>query len=45
MSERHSGIGGIFNNDEILWFILLFLLLFFSKPGFGYENVEGVKDC
>jgi hypothetical protein len=44
MSER-CGIGGLFNNDEILWFILLFLLLFFCNSGFGYGNVAGVGKC
>lgn len=35
-------VGGIFDNDEILWFIILFLLLFFYKP---CGPVAGVADC
>ncbi|MCX7923095.1 MAG: hypothetical protein N3B21_13955 [Clostridia bacterium] len=31
MSERC----GIFNNSELLWFIILFLLLFFCNCGCG----------
>lgn len=41
MSERCGGIGGFFDNDEILWFIILFLLLFFCNGwsgGFGYKK-------
>jgi len=26
-----GGLGGIFDNDELLWFIILFLLLFFRR--------------
>ncbi len=41
MSER-GGFGGFFENDEILWFIILFLLLFFCNGwgwgGFGYKK-------
>ncbi len=29
-------LSGIFDNDEILWFILLFLLLFWGSRGYGY---------
>lgn len=32
MSER-GFLGGLFDNDEILWFIILFLLLFWSCRG------------
>ncbi|MDP4180081.1 MAG: hypothetical protein Q8942_03195 [Bacillota bacterium] len=28
------GLGGFFNNDLILWFIILFLLLFFGNGCF-----------
>ncbi|HOV26077.1 MAG TPA: hypothetical protein PK566_06940 [Pseudobacteroides sp.] len=27
--------GGLFNNDEILWFIILFLLIFYCRPKWG----------
>lgn len=27
--------GGLFDNDEILWFILIFLLIFYCRPFFG----------
>lgn len=40
MSERGGflgGIGGIFDNDTILWFIILFLLLFYCG-GYGYRE-------
>ncbi|MDP4181139.1 MAG: hypothetical protein Q8942_08620 [Bacillota bacterium] len=41
--SRCGGLGGIFNNDTILWFILLFLLLFFnSRRG---ECVNDVEVC
>jgi hypothetical protein len=29
------GLGGLFDNDVILWFIILFLLLFWGRSGFG----------
>lgn len=38
--------GGIFNNDTILWFIILFLLLFFCSAGYGscgYRD-EAIED-
>lgn len=35
-------VGGIFDNDEILWFIILFLLLFFCRP---CGPVAGIADC
>lgn len=44
MSERGGFLGGLFNNDELLWFIILFLLLFYGNGGFGCDNVIG-KDC
>lgn len=31
--------GGVFDNDVILWFIILFLLLFFCN-GFGNAGVN-----
>lgn len=32
--------GGLFDNDELLWFIILFLLLFYCrKPFYGYGAV------
>jgi len=34
-------LGGIFNNDTILWFIILFLLLFFCSGGY---NCYGYRD-
>jgi len=34
--DRQVGaFGGIFGNDTILWFIILFLLLFWGCGGFG----------
>jgi len=30
-------IGGAFENDTVLWFIILFLLLFWCCNGFGYD--------
>ncbi|MCX7745862.1 MAG: hypothetical protein N2645_03080 [Clostridia bacterium] len=33
MSERC--LGGLFNNDELLWFIIVFLLLFYRRPFCG----------
>lgn len=35
MSDRHGVLGGIFDNDEVLWFIILFLLLFWGNHGIG----------
>ena len=35
MANRCGGLGGLFYNDELLWFIILFLLLFYN-PGYGY---------
>lgn len=40
MSER-GFLGGLFDNDELLWFIILFLLLFYCNRGFGYGPVAG----
>jgi hypothetical protein len=31
-----SFFGNIFDRDEILWFIILFLLLFWGYGGYGY---------
>ncbi|MBZ4644622.1 MAG: hypothetical protein PWR27_904 [Petroclostridium sp.] len=31
-----SFLGNLFDNDEILWFIILFLLLFWGFGGYGY---------
>lgn len=28
-------LGGLFDNDELLWFIILFLLLFWRGYGYG----------
>lgn len=38
MADRgiFGGLGGIFANDTLLWFIILFLLLFWSCGGFGF---------
>ena len=33
MSDRGGIVGGIFNNDTVLWFIILFLLLFWGCKG------------
>ena len=42
MSERCGGVLGAFgDNDELLWFIILFLLLFWCNRGF-YGPVGGV---
>lgn len=30
--ENRGFVGGIFDNDQLLWFILVFLVLFFCKP-------------
>ena len=35
-SRWFDGIGGLFGNDTVLWFIILFLLLFWGWGGFGY---------
>lgn len=36
MADR-SFLGGLFENDEILWFILVFLILFYGgRFGYGY---------
>lgn len=35
MSERAGFLGGIFDDDTILWFIILFLLLFWGVGGHG----------
>lgn len=40
MAER-GFLGGVFDNDTILWFIILFLLLFWCCGGYGYDY--GVK--
>lgn len=35
MSER-GFIGGLFDNNELLWFIIVFLLLFYcNRPALG----------
>lgn len=34
MSDR-GFLGGIFDNDELLWFIILFLLLFYCNRNYG----------
>jgi len=31
MSEKKGFLGGIFDNDTLLWFIILFLLLFWCN--------------
>ncbi|MBZ4646994.1 MAG: hypothetical protein PWR27_153 [Petroclostridium sp.] len=31
-----SFFSNLFDNDEILWFIILFLLLFWGFGGYGY---------
>ncbi|WP_265444373.1 hypothetical protein [Acetivibrio straminisolvens] len=36
MSER-GFFGGVFDDDTILWFIILFLLLFWCWSGSGYD--------
>lgn len=33
MAERGGVLGGIFDNDVVLWFIILFLLLFWGCRG------------
>ncbi|MEG6611489.1 hypothetical protein V6C42_01260 [Pseudoclostridium thermosuccinogenes] len=40
MGEKKGFFGGIFENDTLLWFIILFLLLFWSNGGFygGYKE-------
>lgn len=35
MGERGGFLGGLFDNDMILWFIILFLLLFWGFGGIG----------
>jgi len=35
MSERGGYLGGLFDNDTVLWFIILFLLLFYCNRGCG----------
>ncbi len=44
MFNKGGFLGGFCDNDELLWFIILFLLLFWCNRGFGYDNVIG-KDC
>jgi hypothetical protein len=44
MSDRKS-CGGIFDNDLILWFIILFLLLFTCKPKWGFGPVSPIENC
>lgn len=39
MAER-GFLGGIFENDEILWFIILFLLLFWCNRFWGVGGVN-----
>ena len=39
-----GGFGNIFNNDEVLWFIILFLLLFWGWRDFGYCGDPKVTD-
>ncbi len=34
MSEDRGFLGKFFNDDEILWFIILFLLLFWNSRKF-----------
>lgn len=31
-----GGLGGVFDNDTVLWFIILFLLLFWGCGGLGF---------
>lgn len=35
MADSRGFLGGLFCNDTILWFIILFLLLFWNCGGFG----------
>ena len=45
MSDRSGccgGYGGFYKNDEILWFILLFLLLFCNN---GFYGLFGSCGC
>ncbi len=35
-----GGLQNAFDNDEILWFIILFLLLFFSWRGGGFLGIN-----
>lgn len=35
MTERTGFLGGLFGDDTILWFIILFLLLFCGLGGYG----------
>lgn len=45
MSEKCGFLGGLFDNDEVLWFILLFLLLFYCNRPFVGANVAGPCGC
>lgn len=39
MEERSGFLGGIFENNDLLWFIILFLLIFYCNGFFGgYGN-------
>jgi hypothetical protein len=38
MAERNGCFGGIFGDDTILWFIILFLLLFCGCGGIGCKD-------
>jgi len=42
MSEK-GFFGGVFDDDTILWFIILFLLLFWCWSGYGYDYGAKVK--
>lgn len=35
MEERGGFLGGLFENNELLWFIILFLLIFYCNGFFG----------
>ncbi len=37
--------GGIFNNNEILWFIILFLLIFRCRPKWDHGPISPVENC
>lgn len=36
--EERGFLGGIFDNDTLLWFIILFLLLFWGPYGAKYRE-------
>ncbi|MCX7710895.1 MAG: hypothetical protein N2484_13740 [Clostridia bacterium] len=44
MAERTGFLGGVFDNDTILWFIILFLLLFYGYGGYGCGTGAGYKN-